>query len=952
MSQFVDDPELTLPAFEPRFGVHRLIKDRGGIYDARFKDGRLSPPPSNSKLDSLHGTLLALDPLLAALVIAGYDPRELVIATSAYGSEAAQSVGYLWASLRSGLGLAMPGNWVEVKGIVDPGTWHSIVAVRATSWRTDTDPAVVPVDLSGVAAYQPHRRPADLDATDHDGWIVLGDADELWSSTIAAKGVPVVLGDIAAAIEQTMGSTPEPGLLRMLNPATWEVPRMRESPVPALVAAAEMIWEGRLQDASAIPGFLGAPEVTEPDAIPIVGLDDEANQLGSLLEVLSPDDWWRFRADLDDELERRRVLMEPLEASLPAVLAKLWTTHWALAVMQLHEFGFIDIVPLPAPTAPAIPVLDLTGYYTSLTDATGDFIAAMQINQAGDELRGFWIDEVLEIWPITGRFDHEARSAGEFRWTLTSTFDGSTGSISLPAMPTTDPTAFGFHVDWAADGVAWSMARRDRRGRVNPTDIVAQLAVTDSAASLEPLMLPIHRSHRDRIVLLGYRLFEQMSVASGVLGDASVAVEAMDNSVVTMAIDKHLGQQNADGTFEMNPLLVRVRVEVAHFLATLPVPEAGGIDAWNQLVALVIEYPSESLGIQALLGISQGHTYEFTFSGGGAQFEAGAVFGGAIGGFAIDSDFEHKGTCGATVDHDRGWVDHYRGGIVLGGPSIGIEGGGDVIVAFYDVGTNELITEDEWTRDDFLCQFVTGELAVGGGFYAQIGAEGGYEPWEGYTFFRKRDGVMASGRGGGPYVEGGFGAKWGLGGSLVGMWGFYGSRQGGTPPGPPPPPPPPPPPSDTIEVRGADSDISYFAVNSSTLTDAAKRMLKDLALDYRPVLDDASSYLIIEGDASRTGGIEDNLDLSRRRVLAIYDYLHSLLTSPAIGPLPPSCALGITDSHIILTPHGESRPEWAGLPDDIENADWRRATIVVSGRYVESFHGAGVLVLPEPGAAP
>ena len=125
MSHFVADPELTLPAFEPRFGVHRLIKDRGGIYDARFRDGRLSPPPPNSKLDSLHGTLLALDPLLVALVIAGYDPRELVIATSDYGSEVAQSQGHFWASLRSGLGLAMPGNWTEFKGIVDPGTWHS-----------------------------------------------------------------------------------------------------------------------------------------------------------------------------------------------------------------------------------------------------------------------------------------------------------------------------------------------------------------------------------------------------------------------------------------------------------------------------------------------------------------------------------------------------------------------------------------------------------------------------------------------------------------------------------------------------------------------------------------------------------------------------------------------------------------------------------------------------------
>ena len=226
-----------------------------------------------------------------------------------------------------------------------------------------------------------------------------------------------------------------------------------------------------------------------------------------------------------------------------------------------------------------------------------------------------------------------------------------------------------------------------------------------------------------------------------------------------------------------------------------------------------------------------------------------------------------------------------------------------------------------------------------------VGGEGGYEPWEGYTFFRKRDGVMASGKGGGWYIEGGVGAKAGAGGSVGRHLGcLRHTVVGGGPSGPPTQPPP----SNTIDVHGADAAISYFAVDSATLTDPAKRVIKDIALDYRPVLDDASSYLVLEGDASRTGSTTHNVDLSRRRVLAIYDHLHSLLTSPELGPLGPSCTLAITDSHIILTPHGESRPDWAGLPDDVENAEWRRATIVVSGRYVESFHGAGVLVTPEP----
>jgi outer membrane protein OmpA-like peptidoglycan-associated protein len=934
---FTDDPTLLIPALEPRFGVQRCISDRGGVYDRRIKDLLMTPAPSVLVLDSLKATLIAIDPLLLALIVAGYDPREIVIGTSSFGNTAYQAQGYVRASLRSGIGYGLAGNWSTTFHITDPGTFHNIVAIRVLAWRQAIDPAVVPVDLDGLAGYERYRDPADQDGTDRDGWLLLGLADPLLTSQMAGRAMPPVLVALVDRIVAGMVAGNEPGLVRIFNPANWVVPREREARCPTLLEAALIIWADQLSHPAAFAAFLGV------DAGGVAAIDQPAHQLRSVLNGVMSSGVQALLAEVSDELEQRRRMLEPFESSLPTVLSRLATTHWALALIQLHEYGLIDIVPLPAPTPAAIPVLDLTGFYQSTPDAAGDFIASMQINQAGSQIAGFWVDSQLQVWPIEGFFDPAALVDDTFRFSLVSTADDALGSLYLSPPPTRDPTALGVYVRWS-DGLPWVMVRQDRKGRIPPEDLVARMDQTANPASLEPLLHPLHQSLRDRMVLVGYELVAKIGVISDViLTGASEPVLAMNNSIVNDVITKKLAFLDDDGKFILMPLLVRLRVEWRNFLAARPVPEAAGINAWFQLRSIVTLYREESKDIAALLGISPGgtHNYEYTLRGAGAEVEGGVGFSLGVGAFMIGTEFTHKSACvSPDVDHD--WMDHYVGALYLGCASAGPEGGADLVYAFYDTGTNDLNTDDEWTRDDFLCFFVVGELSGGGGLFAGgLGAEGGRE-FEGYTFFRGRDGASASGVGDGGFVALGVGLKGGWGGTLSGMWGYYTRRDGGSSTGPPPPPQ-----SQTVVVYGADTEVQYFGVDSDVLTADAKQVLLDFVLSYRPLLDDAGSYLILEGDASRTGSTEHNLDLSRRRILSVYDYLNSLMTSPPIGSLRASSALAVRDSHILFSPRGEARPAFAKLPDDIENADWRRTTLVVSGRQVETFHAAGVLVSPE-----
>ena len=351
-----------------------------------------------------------------------------------------------------------------------------------------------------------------------------------------------------------------------------------------------------------------------------------------------------------------------------------------------------------------------------------------------------------------------------------------------------------------------------------------------------------------------------------------------------------------------------------------------------------------------MLGVTPDrHVYTYTLWGHGVEAEAIVD----LGRFTIRSDFTHEASC-PRPDDDPRWTDSYSGQLFLGGASLGL--GADVVVVFAESGDNALITPGEWSRDDFKCPFVVREAAGTVGGYYGPGAEVGAET-EAYTFFRLRDGAVATGSGDGKFVQSGFGVKTGAGGvGVTVQGGFYWRRDGDGPASPDLPPPEPEP---VPEVVGGDRTEAYFERDSAWLNPAARTAIRELALTYRALLEDAGSYLVLEGDASRTAVDAHNRSLSLRRMLAMYDYLHSLLSCPEIGDLRPDTALAVIDSHVMLSAYGESRPAWLGLPNDVEQPEWRKATLYLTGRHLASLGAAAVLFTPEfqdepqdPGARP
>lgn len=944
MSLFTDDPALLQPAFEPRFALRRLIGDRGGIYDRRVTDGRLNDPPAALLLDSVHATLLALDPLVLALAFAGYDAREIVIGTSAGGQAFYRQQGFFSVSMRSGLGHAEIADWAVARHITDPGTFHNVVALRVLAWRQATDPPVRVVDLTGVDGYQPYRDPADDWSDAHDGWLLLGSATASPTSQTAGAAVKEVLPQVVDALVDALTGDPAAGLVHVLDPVTWSIPRERDAPLPTLIDLAERIWNVRASSPSRVREMLGLTALDVP-AI------DEIHYQTQTLMLAAGVEWRETTAALTEELEQRRRVLQPIEWELSSVIARIPTQHWALAVIQLHEYGLIDTLPLPPPDPdtpardPAIPVVDLTGFYIAKTDATGDGAVSMQLNQAGPELRGWWTDTELQVWPLTGTYNVDAEAEGRFEFDVVSTADGVPGSLYLAAPPTADVRGFGVYAHWDNQRSAiYGMVRASRKGRVPPGDVVTRLGQTDRAGQVEPLLLTLHPVIAGRIQLLADLLFDQIRVVSSVIFEGGdLATEAMNATVINLGVNKDLLRRDGPD-FALTPLLERMQVMIRNFLSRQPVPEAANVDAWFQLRSIVAMFPAEAADLAAALGIVPDvHNYEFQMFGRGGDIGVDLGLGASGGGFKITCQVWHKQTCsGPDIDH--GWDDRYHGGMLVGGGGIAAGGGAEAILCFADLNTNALDTPGEWLRDDFLCMFVCGDASGAAETPALGPALATGVKQEGYTFFRGRDGAMVSGSGNGGFVTYGLGAKTGgWNGSVGGQWGLLVYREGD------PPPDGEVPPVQQFDLRGADASVQYFEIGEARLTPQGEAVLQELALTYRPLLDDTGSYLIIEGDASRTGDTDDNLVLSRNRALAVHDYLRALLSAPPLGAaFRPACSLAITDSHIIVSARGESRPAYAQLPDGVENAEWRRTTLTLFGRYTAGFQAAGVFVSPEP----
>ena len=131
MSAFEADPRATAAAFEPRFGVRRLIAERGNVFTRGLRSGMIGSPPYGASMDSLEGTLEALDPLIVALILAGYDVREVMAGLSRGGQSSAHRQGYLRAFPRQGLGYGFTTSWSDDLHVVRSST----PARSRTSWH-------------------------------------------------------------------------------------------------------------------------------------------------------------------------------------------------------------------------------------------------------------------------------------------------------------------------------------------------------------------------------------------------------------------------------------------------------------------------------------------------------------------------------------------------------------------------------------------------------------------------------------------------------------------------------------------------------------------------------------------------------------------------------------------------------------------------------------------------
>lgn len=907
--------------FRPAFPVRRLIDARGGLLAA---DERYTPPVVfGSMLNDVRQTFRGLDRVVVALNLAGYQVPGMVVATNAHGYEAYRAA-YVQLYPLSGLALPIFLPWPDDTQLAVDATVYNFIALRVLAWRDLAYPAVRPVSLATVPGFQAFADPADPDASAADGWVVLSAADPLLTDRLAAREGEITAVQVAAATATAYRTTPSnpPGLVRMLDPTSWDVPRNRTAGLVALQALAESIMNW-LREPGRLETFLSWDLDAGSACVTKLALAADKDGISTLL-------------DAHTELQARRRLLQPFEADLPNVLAADWKTHWLLFLMQLHEYGLLNLLPFPAPAAPAIPVLDLTGFYTTKTREDPAVIASMQLSQVGSQLAGWWWGSQLDRSAITGTLDAAAFAAGRFEYALTRS-DGPSGKLFLPGIPPGDYVgAFGVYVDWGGSA-DYTMARRDRSARASPEAIAAVFAPQFPGVPIDAYVVPLHWLTAQRVEALGDLLIGHVEKISPILDEDPVAEVIEMNSEVTAEADALDLASPVGSGYAEHPLLQRLRGELRLRLLKHDVAGAGA-DAWRQLSTIVSTWPNPTAGLRALLALSAAapHHYTYDIAGTGTEFDIAAGGGVSGGSFSVVSNIEHTDCAGP--DREPGWADTYRGTTFQVGISVGIEGGAELILAFKE-GANDLTTPEEWFPDDFICTFMVDEFAVSSGGYPGAGGEYGQES-EGFMFFRGRDGAPAGGTGGGWVVQGGIGAGAGLSAALTGIWGWYDRRDGGAPP---PPPPDPPPPIPSAEIRGGSATVAYFDVGRATLRPEGQAEIAKLALAHRALLEDPGSYLVFEGDASRSDTDPRNRDLSRDRVYAVYAYLRSLLTAPQTTGLPACTGLAIPPSHVRVSAYGESRPAWAGLPDGLEGQEWRKATVALRGRAVVTLAAAVVM---------
>jgi hypothetical protein len=898
--------------YRPAFVTRRLVTDRGG-------DGDWSLPSESGTymVSRPKETFESLEPLIVALLVAGYTVPYAVAGLARNQAPLQSRYIQLWPESGKALFVASP--WPADTGL-DAGmdAWN-FIALRVLARREADEPLIEPVELAGIDAWVPWQNPADpADRSPHplDGWLLMPTPDATSAKTtseLAADQAPDLTAVIAGLVAQAMDAAPAgraPGCVGMFDPSTWTVPQARTIGMSAFISLAEPIW-AHLSEPAAMQALLTR------------GNDDwEATLYGLLYEAgyeLADEDYYA----ITDALDRRRALLMPLDANMPLLLGRWWTLHWALWLMQLHDYGMAYVLPT-RPPSPAIPVIDLTGLYQSIPPAG---IGTMQLNQAGPRLTGWYYDRLQQRWEVEGDV---SVAAGRLTAPLTRTRDGTTmsGRIEFTTPPGADDDALVLPLTW--NELSHPMMRRNRRAQQHPTAMVGALAPAGTQSNIEPLSTPLHPQLAKAMDDLADSIAEELETVSAALPGGETAVRVMDGNVRTKADTLDLADYDGAGKLVETPLVRRLRAEMPRRLGKREIAHAGYVDGWAQLLSVAKSYPADVPRIIELLAIPLGkaHDFEFDMSGVGLEFTATAAFGFHVGSFTVKSSIRHMDPCPGAPDNDPAWDGWYFGRVLQGGLACGPKGELAANFVFWTSPSGISIPE-EWTREDFLCWFVFGELSAGGGYHAGGGAEGGVDA-DTFAFVRDRDGMVATGTGTGVWATAGAGA--GLGGAvgLSGLSGYW-DRMWHDKDNPPPPPQEPPKPSLT-EIAGTGKAEAMFEVDEATLTPEGRALIADAVSRERALLEDPGSYLLVEGDTSRTADQAHNEPLSRARALSAYRYVRDLLTAPQLGSEPPCTAYTVKDGHTRIASYGEIRAEWTGLPDDVEDDDLRKATVIIRGR--------------------
>jgi outer membrane protein OmpA-like peptidoglycan-associated protein len=409
------------------------------------------------------------------------------------------------------------------------------------------------------------------------------------------------------------------------------------------------------------------------------------------------------------------------------------------------------------------------------------------------------------------------------------------------------------------------------------------------------------------------------------------------------------GGSNRPPEPEDKPMLHRFRSEAARVLIATPIIAADGVSAWQKLRSIFAETKrtfaqASSVALQILLGPLPDVSHEYEFQsytvGPGASVGLGAHGEAGIG--VTKCWIRHYDRCAETpaqkATHGWPWTTYWG---AVGHAAVGVMAGAEFEIELFSTSSsNDITASSEWMREDFVPSLL---VSVGGSasLVAIPGVGVSVSPpqflpmqspnnGEAYVMFN-RSCAVAVGWSTGWSATVGTGAGFGVAASLgvASMALFQKADTNVVPPAVPSQP--------ERQLLASVNAVAAegFAVDSADLLPHAMEHLQVTLARYRALFESPSSFIQIEGDASRTGSEPHNEPLSWQRALAVCSWIRSAFTAPPSGDWrTESIGLAVPDTRTYVVGYGEDRASDAGVADGIEDPAWRTIKLVVNNTLV------------------